>query len=127
MLIAMSVINSKIRANTNRIALAKMMTMNGTHFSQPLFLRLTIWFCSDYNFIRNGDQCVPAGPEPVPAGVCAGNDADETYYGSSGYRLIPGNTCDKERGVEKDEPIKKSCSNGDDGLLLFAESGLTYF
>jgi hypothetical protein len=127
MLIAMLAINSKIRANMNRIALAKTMIMNGTHFGQPLFLQLTIHVCSDYNFIRNGDQCVAAGPEPVPPNVCAGSDPDETYYGSSGYRLIPGNTCDKERGLKKDEPIKKPCSNGNDDLSLSAQLGLTCF
>lgn len=33
--------------------------------------------------------------------------------GSSGYRLIPGNTCDRERGVKKDDPINKDCSKGE--------------
>lgn len=119
MLIAMSVINSKIRPNANRTAHAKTMIMNGTHFCWPLFLQLTTWDCSGYNFIRNGDQCIPAGPEPVPPNVCAGNDPDETYSGSSGYALIPGNTCDRERGLKKDEPIEKPCSNGNDCWLLF--------
>ena len=123
--IVMSVINLKIRANANRIVRAKTMIMNGTIFYRPQFLRLITWVCSDYNFIRNGDQCVPAGPEPVPPNVCAGNDPDETYYGSSGYRLIPGNTCDKGRGLKKDEPLKKPCSNGSGGLPLSVKPGLT--
>lgn len=126
MLIAMSVANSKIRVNTNRIALAKTRIMNGAYFGRPLFLRPTIRACSDYNFIRNGDQCVAAGPEPVPPNVCAGNDPDEMYEGSSGYRLIPGNTCDKQRGLRKDDPVKKPCTNGNGGLLLSAKSRLTY-
>lgn len=67
---------------------------------------------SDYNFVRQGDVCVPAGPEPIPAGVCPPDQPDQTYRGSSGYRLIPGNTCDKSKGVRKDEPVEKSCSNG---------------
>ncbi|KAH8109150.1 hypothetical protein DFH11DRAFT_958248 [Phellopilus nigrolimitatus] len=62
----------------------------------------------DYNFIRNGDQCLPAGPEPIPADVC--RDASGTYMGSSGYRLIPGNTCDKSRGIVKDAKVQKDCS-----------------
>lgn len=62
----------------------------------------------DYNYIRNGDKCEPAGPEPIPADVC--RDMKGTYMGSSGYRLIPGNTCDKGRGTVMDEPVSKDCS-----------------
>ncbi|KAG5643932.1 vacuolar protein sorting/targeting protein PEP1 [Asterophora parasitica] len=61
----------------------------------------------DYNFVRQGKECVPVGPEPIPAGVCTG-DPDQTYMGSSGYRKIPGNTC--KVGIEKDKQIKKKCS-----------------
>ncbi|KAL0954074.1 hypothetical protein HGRIS_005224 [Hohenbuehelia grisea] len=63
-------------------------------------------FECDYNFIRNGDECVPAGPEPIPAGVCT--NPDDTYKGSSGWRKIPGNTC--TGGVKKDEKVEKKCS-----------------
>ena len=68
--------------------------------------------CSDYNFIRQDDKCVPAGPEPIPAGVCAANDPKQTFMGSSGYRLIPGDTCDREEGLKKDEKVEKSCAEG---------------
>ncbi|KAG6856320.1 vacuolar protein sorting/targeting protein PEP1, partial [Tephrocybe sp. NHM501043] len=61
----------------------------------------------DYNFVRNGNECVPVGPEPIPAGVCLG-DPDQTYKGSSGYRKIPGNTC--TGGIEKDKQVEKKCS-----------------
>ncbi|KAF8634658.1 hypothetical protein AX15_000797 [Amanita polypyramis BW_CC] len=61
----------------------------------------------DYNFIRQGNQCTPAGPERIPAGVC-GSDPKQTYMGSSGYRKIPGNTC--KGGVEKDKKVSKKCS-----------------
>ncbi|KAK2467352.1 hypothetical protein APHAL10511_000587 [Amanita phalloides] len=60
----------------------------------------------DYNFIRQGKECVPAGPELIPAGVC--KDPNQTYMGSSGYRKIPGNTCNG--GVEKDKKVSKKCS-----------------
>ncbi|OBZ73619.1 Vacuolar protein sorting/targeting protein 10 [Grifola frondosa] len=43
----------------------------------------------DYNFVRQGDKCVPAGPEPIPAGVCRAGDAKQTYMGSSGFRRFP--------------------------------------
>ncbi|EPS94899.1 hypothetical protein FOMPIDRAFT_101305 [Fomitopsis schrenkii] len=65
----------------------------------------------DYNFVRQGNECVPVGPEPIPAGVCPPDQPDKTYLGSSGYRLIPGNTCDKEAGVKKDDRVEKSCAN----------------
>ena len=65
----------------------------------------------DYNYIRSGDTCEPVGPEPIPPDVC--KNMDGTYMGSSGYRLIPGNTCDKSRGVEKDKHIEKDCSQAE--------------
>ncbi|KAF7289529.1 Sortilin [Mycena chlorophos] len=61
----------------------------------------------DYNFVRDGDKCVPVGPEPIPAGIC--RTPDQQYQGSSGYRKIPGNTC--TGGIRKDEKVSKSCSN----------------
>ncbi|KDQ61974.1 hypothetical protein JAAARDRAFT_76825 [Jaapia argillacea MUCL 33604] len=64
----------------------------------------------DYNYVRNGRECVPVGPEPIPAGVCTNDRPEQTYLGSSGYRLIPGNTCDRNRGVKKDDKIEKPCS-----------------
>jgi hypothetical protein len=30
--------------------------------------------------------------------------------GSSGYRRIPANTCDREKGVKLDEKVEKECS-----------------
>lgn len=68
---------------------------------------------SDYNYVREGDICVPVGREPIPAGVCASDKPNETYRGSSGYRLIPGNTCVKEGGVRKDDPVTKSCDEAE--------------
>ncbi|KAG8759479.1 vacuolar protein sorting/targeting protein PEP1 [Serendipita sp. 396] len=63
----------------------------------------------DYNYVRQGDECVPMGLEPIPPGVCVGDTPNQKYEGSSGYRLIPGNTCKKEGGVVKDEPVTKPC------------------
>ncbi|GAB1518497.1 vacuolar protein sorting/targeting protein PEP1 [Rhizoctonia solani] len=65
---------------------------------------------SDYNYIRQNNQCVAAGPEPIPVDVCKSNSRGEKYLGSSGYRLIPGNTCDRDKGIKKDEKIQKDCS-----------------
>lgn len=85
-----------------------MVRMNRTHAGN--MTNYLIIILSDYNFIRNGDICVPAGPEPIPADVC--RDPNGTYLGSSGYRLIPGNTCDKSKGTVKDDPVRKDCSQG---------------
>jgi Sortilin, neurotensin receptor 3, C-terminal len=71
--------------------------------------------CSDYNFVRNDKECVPVGPEPIPAGVCNG-DPNQMYKGSSGFRKIPGNTC--TGGVKMDEKVDKKCSQG--GFFWFA-------
>lgn len=46
----------------------------------------------------------------MPAGTC--NKDSDQYKGSSGYRKIPGNTCDRDAGVKKDEPVMKDCSKG---------------
>ena len=62
----------------------------------------------DYNYVRNEDKCEPMGPEPIPAGVCS-SDRQHTYMGSSGWRLIPGNTC-KAGSTRKDAKVEKQCS-----------------
>ena len=77
--------------------------------SSPFFVlepHADCYCVSDYNFIRQGNECVPAGPERIPANVC--EDPDQIYLGSSGYRKIPGNTC--EGGVQKDKKVEKKCS-----------------
>jgi hypothetical protein len=65
---------------------------------------------SDFNYVRQDGECVAAGPEPVPAGTC--NREGDKYQGSSGYRKIPGNTCEKGKGPAKDDPIMKDCASG---------------
>lgn len=65
----------------------------------------------DYNFVRSEDrkECIPAGTLQAPEGVCT--SPDDEYQGSSGWRLIPGNTCDKKGGIVKDEPVKRPCKD----------------
>ena len=65
---------------------------------------------SDYNFAPDGDLCVPVGPEPIPAGSCL-RESDK-FKGSSGFRLIPGNTCDVRSGIKKDAQVEKPCQAG---------------
>ncbi|KAK4988073.1 vacuolar protein sorting/targeting protein PEP1 [Elasticomyces elasticus] len=63
----------------------------------------------DYNFIKSedGKQCVPAGALQAPEGEC--KSPEDTFKGSSGYRLIPGNTCIKKGGKTKDDPVERPC------------------
>ena len=68
-------------------------------------------FECDYNFIRNSDEteCVPVGTLSVPEGQC--KNPDDTFKGSSGYRLIPGNECTRKGGVNLDEEKEWSCKD----------------
>ncbi|KAL9124886.1 MAG: hypothetical protein Q9217_005836 [Psora testacea] len=65
----------------------------------------------DYNFIpsEDGKECVPSGVLQAPAGVC-GKD-DETYMGSNGFRLIPGNDCDRDvkDAVDLEKEVERPC------------------
>ncbi|GME22228.1 hypothetical protein GTA08_BOTSDO13400 [Neofusicoccum parvum] len=63
----------------------------------------------DFNFVREDDKCVEIGPVLVPDGQC--KEGEETFKGSSGWRLIPGNKCEKKDGVVKDEPKERPCSD----------------
>lgn len=69
-------------------------------------------FECDFNFRRDpddGSKCVKSGPVPAPGGVCKDNP-DGTFKGSSGWRLIPGNTCKRGDGAQKDEKVDRKCS-----------------
>lgn len=54
--------------------------------------------------------CTLVGPEPTPPGQCL-REGDK-FMGSSGFRLIPGNTCDVKRGIMKDAKVEKPCHAG---------------
>ena len=70
-------------------------------------------FECDYNFIpsEDGSGCSPAGTLPVPKDQCDGSNAK--YMGSSGFRLIPGDECDRKAkgAVVLDEEIERSCDD----------------
>ncbi|KAI9613309.1 hypothetical protein H4Q26_009909 [Puccinia striiformis f. sp. tritici PST-130] len=67
-------------------------------------------FECDYNYAPDNNLCVPSAPEIIPAGQCA--NPNDKFLGSSGYRLIPGNTCNRATGLKKDEPTLKDCNEG---------------
>ncbi|KAI9318385.1 hypothetical protein BX666DRAFT_1927417 [Dichotomocladium elegans] len=63
----------------------------------------------DYNFIRGPDgKCERVGPDRLTGDLCSSKDG--VYPASSGYRLIPGNTCNAELGKRLDEPVERPCS-----------------
>lgn len=69
-------------------------------------------FECDYNFRRDPDDnkvCKKVGPLPAPDGAC--KDKSDTFKGSSGWRLIPGNTCKRTKGEQRDDPVERKCSD----------------
>ncbi|KAF9920031.1 vacuolar protein sorting/targeting protein PEP1 [Linnemannia zychae] len=64
-------------------------------------------FECDFNYILTNGECVLAGKEIMVEGSC--KKELDTYIGSSGYRKVPGNRCDSDRGLKKDEPKTKPC------------------
>ncbi|KFA78131.1 hypothetical protein S40288_01373 [Stachybotrys chartarum IBT 40288] len=74
-------------------------------------------FECDYNFQRDPEDpsvCKEAGPIIDPDGTC-NKKQEGTFLGSSGWRLIPGNTCNRKDGKQKDDPVERKCSDGVDG------------
>lgn len=70
-------------------------------------------FECDYNFQRDPDDssiCEKIGPIPIPEGECSGKS--KTFMGSSGWRLIPGNTCKRTKGEQKDKEVERECEEG---------------
>lgn len=69
-------------------------------------------FECDFNFIRSADgkECVKAGAFVLPEGACKAFGPDDTFKGSSGYRMIPGNDCKRKSGPQKDDPVDRKCS-----------------
>jgi hypothetical protein len=72
-------------------------------------------FECDFNFVRSEDrkECKLAeGAHMVlPEGACKNPGEDSTFKGSSGWRLIPGNTCKRTSGAQKDDPVEQKCSD----------------
>lgn len=71
-------------------------------------------FECDYNFQRDPDdnkKCNKVGPIPVPDDECKKNPEGE-FKGSNGWRLIPGNTCKRPDGEQKDDKVDRKCSDG---------------
>ena len=70
-------------------------------------------FECDYNFQRDSEdrtKCNKVGPIVKPDGACK-NNPEDTFMGSSGWRLIPGNTCKRGKGPQKDDEVERKCSD----------------
>lgn len=66
-------------------------------------------FECDFNFERSTDreECLPVSTLPVPENAC--KSAGDTYTGSSGWRLIPGNEC--KGGINLAKQVERPCSD----------------
>ncbi|CAG8491270.1 16400_t:CDS:10 [Acaulospora colombiana] len=72
--------------------------------------------CTDNDFEQwqarkiDGKQCVEVVKGYVPPGKC--RKEGDKYWASSGYRLVPGNKCDRDapNAKRKDEPVEKECT-----------------
>ncbi|KAF3769263.1 Oligoxyloglucan reducing end-specific cellobiohydrolase [Cryphonectria parasitica EP155] len=64
-------------------------------------------FECDYNFRRENGECVAVGPIQAPNGACANAKPEDTFMGSSGWRLIPGNTCKRKKGEPQKDDFKE--------------------
>ncbi|KAI0196247.1 hypothetical protein EV127DRAFT_331292 [Xylaria flabelliformis] len=68
-------------------------------------------FECDFNFIPDGDECKLQGSVITPKDACETDDPNETFMGSSGWRLIPGNECKRTDGDQKDKKKEWKCSD----------------
>ncbi|CAO1625062.1 unnamed protein product [Jaminaea pallidilutea] len=65
----------------------------------------------DFGYAANeSGECVSTGKETIPPGQCGRGQSK--YMGSSGYRKIPGDTCDESKGVKKAQKVEKDCEQG---------------
>ncbi|TKA31812.1 hypothetical protein B0A50_01891 [Salinomyces thailandicus] len=64
---------------------------------------------NNFTWDAKNKKCVGSGSVKAPSGAC--EDGEKTFVGSSGYRLIPGNTCTKKGGETLDEPVEHECGN----------------
>lgn len=65
----------------------------------------------DVGFERSKGQCVPSKPIEIPPGACSRGQT--TFQGPSGYRRIPGNTCELPRNSNLEAPVQRPCSEGE--------------
>ncbi|KAJ1987238.1 vacuolar protein sorting/targeting protein PEP1 [Coemansia spiralis] len=65
-------------------------------------------FECDYNYALNSKgECELVGDEVIPKGQCL--KKGDHFMASSGYRMIPGNTCLRDMGETLDKSVDKLC------------------
>ncbi|KAL4802632.1 hypothetical protein BDV18DRAFT_147042 [Aspergillus unguis] len=62
---------------------------------------------------EDGQTCVPSKAQTPPEGKCT-NPSDK-FMGPSGWRMIPGNACEREGGVELDKDMELPCKDANRG------------
>ncbi|KAL4867861.1 hypothetical protein BDV12DRAFT_111518 [Aspergillus spectabilis] len=70
-------------------------------------------FECEYMRTEDGKDCVPPKSLTPPEGKC--KDSTGTFLGPSGWRLIPGDACLREGGVDLDKDIELPCKDANDG------------
>jgi hypothetical protein len=70
-------------------------------------------FECDYNYVRSADgkKCERKGAMVVPEGACKGSEPGQTFKGTSGWRLIPGNDCERTSGEQIDDLVETKCTD----------------
>ncbi|EPS40884.1 hypothetical protein H072_5226 [Dactylellina haptotyla CBS 200.50] len=70
-------------------------------------------FECDINFVREngnpGDKCIPKNAKFDDKGKCS--KPSDKFMGSSGYRLIPGDNCEKSGGEDLEKDTERACSD----------------
>ncbi|KAK8126260.1 uncharacterized protein PG998_002019 [Apiospora kogelbergensis] len=64
----------------------------------------------EFTMPGQGWKMYPGWPSSFPEGACKKNDPEETFKGSSGWRLIPGDDCKRKSGAQKDDTVERKCS-----------------
>ncbi|KAK3112199.1 vacuolar protein sorting/targeting protein PEP1 [Teratosphaeriaceae sp. CCFEE 6253] len=62
---------------------------------------------NNFDWDPESKKCVLTGAIRIPERECKGGE--ETFKGTSGYNLIPGNTCTRRGGLELDELVDRKC------------------
>lgn len=66
----------------------------------------------DARFVLEGSDCVPNEEYSKELAKCK---EGEKYKRSSGYRLLPGNTCEKDGGVDLEKDVEQICGKESGG------------
>ena len=66
-----------------------------------------------FSWDEKDEKCLQKGSIKIPDGECKGGK--EKFMGTSGYKLVPGNTCDLKNGKDLTKAVERECSKVDNG------------